>query len=710
MSKPLRVLIVEDSPDDAELIVREIKRGGFDLVFERVETSQAMKKALNRKSWDIIIADYVLPRFSGLRALAMVKEREIDIPFILVSGEIGEETAIEVMKAGASDYIMKNKLTRIVPAILRELSEAAARRERRVAREELGRQKDRASSYLGIAGVIIIAINAEGIVTLINKKGCEILGYKESEIVGKNWFANFLPRRLRTDVRKVFNQLMDGKVKNVEQYENLVLRKDGTERVIAWHNALLREKGEIVGTLSSGKDVTEYKEYESRLQESEERSRNLIEMAPDAIITLDLKGNILTMNPSAVEISGYSADEIIGKRFTKIGFVKAKEMPKYLKLFGSLIKGAVSGPLEIKCKRKDGTIYWLEARAGLLEKSGKKTGVQIIARDITERKQVEQDVQMRARLLDAANDSIIVHDMEGNLIYVNEGACKAYGYNHDKLMAKNAFKLRTDEKEESINNKMKDLVKEGDVTFESSAIRKDGRVMPVEIFAQMIQLDGKQYVMNIARDITERRKAEQDIRQTLRSLKRTINGTVEAISLTVESRDPYTAGHQRRVTSIAGAIAKQMGFSKDERIGLETAAMVHDIGKIQIPAEILNKPGKLSEVEFSLIKNHPSVGYDILKSIDFPWPVARITLEHHERMNGSGYPQGLSGDKILFQARIVAVADVVEAMQSHRPYRPAFGVDKALAEIKNNKGILYDPEVADVCIKVFEKLGFKLSN
>ena len=179
------------------------------------------------------------------------------------------------------------------------------------------------------------------------------------------------------------------------------------------------------------------------------------------------------------------------------------------------------------------------------------------------------------------------------------------------------------------------------------------------------------------------------------------------MAFALEMRDPYTAGHQQRVADLACAIANEMGLSEKQTNGIRTAAMIHDIGKICIPAQILSKPGKLNEIEFSLVKAHPGIGYDILKNIEFPWPIAQMVLQHHERIDGSGYPSGLAGSEILLEARILAVADVVEAMASHRPYRPALGLDKALEEISKNRGVLYDPEVTDACLKVFRKKGFE---
>ncbi|RLD17501.1 MAG: hypothetical protein DRI33_05005 [Caldiserica bacterium] len=200
---------------------------------------------------------------------------------------------------------------------------------------------------------------------------------------------------------------------------------------------------------------------------------------------------------------------------------------------------------------------------------------------------------------------------------------------------------------------------------------------------------------------------KQKLQQSYQKLKKTMNDTINTIGKIGETRDPYTAGHQYRVSQLATAIAKELNLSSDKIEGIRITSLVHDIGKISIPAEILNKPIKLSEIEWSLIKDHSQTGHDILEVIDFPWPVAKIVLQHHERMNGSGYPNNLKGDTILLEARVLGVADVVEAMSSHRPYRPALGINKALEEIEKNKGILYDPKVVDVCIKLFKEKGFE---
>ncbi len=210
----------------------------------------------------------------------------------------------------------------------------------------------------------------------------------------------------------------------------------------------------------------------------------------------------------------------------------------------------------------------------------------------------------------------------------------------------------------------------------------------------------------LMREIMDRKRAEIKLQQTVDQLARSLDETINVISSTVEVRDPYTAGHQQRVTEIAVAVAQEMGLPEEQVKGLQMAGRIHDIGKISIPSEILCKPGRLNQAEIQLIRRHPDVGYDILRKIDFPWPVALAVQQHHEKMNGSGYPRGLSGGDILMEARILSVADVVESISSHRPYRPGLGIETALEEIAEHRSVLYDPDAVDACLRIFREKGF----
>ena len=211
-------------------------------------------------------------------------------------------------------------------------------------------------------------------------------------------------------------------------------------------------------------------------------------------------------------------------------------------------------------------------------------------------------------------------------------------------------------------------------------------------------------------EIENRKRMQDELQQSFEKVEMAMHSAIQAISMTLEKRDPYTSGHQQRVADLAKSIAGELGLTEDQRQSIYMAAAIHDIGKISLPAEILVKPIQLSDIEVSLIQTHAEAGYDILKGIEFPWPIADIVLQHHERLDGSGYPQGLAGDNILLEARIIGVGDVVETMASHRPYRPSIGINKALEEITKKSGMLYDPSVVNACLKLFYEKGFVFPN
>jgi PAS domain S-box-containing protein/putative nucleotidyltransferase with HDIG domain len=321
-------------------------------------------------------------------------------------------------------------------------------------------------------------------------------------------------------------------------------------------------------------------------------------------------------------------------------------------------------------------------------------------------KLLKEQVEFYAQLFFATTDSIIVHDLEGKCVYANEYACQFYGYNQEELFGMSLDKLNAPEQAATVKMKIAELTEKSQLTFESVHIRKDKAPAPVEISSHIIESGGRKLIVSAIRDISERKRTAEELRQTSLRLQRAIEGAINAVALTTEIRDPYTAGHQHRVAKLACSIGRELGLSEKQIEGVRVAGTLHDIGKIYVPAEILSRPGRLRQNEINLIKDHAQVGYDLLSTIEFPWPVAQIVLQHHERINGSGYPFGLSGDEILIEAKIMSVADVVEAMASHRPYRPALSIEEALLEILQQRGVLYAPEAVDACIKVFTQKGF----
>jgi len=458
MSKSIRILFVDDSEDDVMLLLMELKKGGYSPSYEQVDTADAMIETLDRQTWDAILCDYSMPEFSAFAALDIYKKKRLDLPFIIVSGTITDETAVSAMKAGAHDYIIKDNLARLSPAIDRELREAKIRKERRLA--------------------------------------------------------------------------------------------------------------------------------ESRLKKSEEKYRTLFEESRDAIYINADQGELIDFNQATLALFGYTREEMAGMH-TKDIFVNENE---YLRFQEEIKQKGSIREFGVVLRKKDGT------------------GMNCLI-------------------------SSTVRRSKDNSIMGNQG---------------------------------------------------------------------------IIRDISELMSSRQTLEKTLNKLRKALGGTIQAMALTVETRDPYTAGHQRGVSNLARVIATEMGVSENQIQGIRFAGVLHDIGKICVPGEILSKPGNISKNELGLIREHSQVGHNILKTVDFPWPIARIVLQHHEKMDGSGYPDGVSGENILLEARILAVADVVEAMASHRPYRPALGIDMALKEIQQNKNTFFDPQAVDACLRLFNEKGYRL--
>lgn len=453
--KKLNIIYLEDNPEDVELLRSTIDAGGLNYKMVHVSTRDKFISALEKHQFDIILSDYSLPGFNGIDALAIAYEKYPDTPFIIVSGALGEEAAIETLQSGATDYVLKHDLSRLVPAIIRALKDVKKHTEQKKEQE----RRRRYDFIVNTSKSFLLLINSNYTYEAVNDAFCEAHSLSRQEILGKKisdiWDA------------KIFKEIIE---------KNLSICFTGSE-------------------------------------------------------------------------VNYQA--------------------------------------------------WLKTP---------KSGLRCF-----------------------------------EISYV------PYSANKDKIT----------------------------------------------------------HVVEVSVDITDIKRTEEEQKKSYEKLQKAFGGIVTALTSTIEIRDPYTAGHQRRVADIASLVAEQMGLPKNQINGIRIASLVHDIGKIYVPTEILIKPSELTESEFNLIKIHPQAGYDILKSIDFPWPIAKIVQQHHERMDGSGYPYGLEGRNIVLEARIIAVADVLETMASYRPYRPARGIKQALHEITINRGGFYDPEVVDACLKLYKRKKFK---
>ena len=500
----------------------------------------------------------------------------------------------------------------------------------------------------------------------------------------------------------------------LEDFENKIFRQDGK---VIWVKDSARvvkdNKGRVLYYEGALVDFTERKQAEEELRKSEERFKLIFEYAPDAYYLNDLKGNFIDGNKAAENIMGYKKEELIGGSFLKLKVLSLDQLPKAAKLLAKNAMGMATGPDEFILKRKSGDKVAVEISTHPV-KFDNRTVVLGIARDITERmrsKGMLVKSEKRFRELSELLPQIVFEtDIKGNLTFSNHYGIKSLGYSLEDFQSGiNIFALIAPEDREIIKTRLKEILSGSETASrEFQVMRKDGGKFPILMHANAILEGGVPIgIRGIAFDITERKKAEKKLGETLSGLRNALGGIIQVLSATIEKRDPYTAGHQRRVADLARAIGQEMGITADRVEGLRIAGIIHDIGKVSIPAEILIKPTRLTEIEYKLIQSHPEVGHDILRDIDFAWPLAEMVLQHHERMNGSGYPNQLKGEEILLEARILAVSDVVEAMASHRPYRPALGIEAALEEIEKNKGVFYDPDVVSACLTLFREKGFE---
>jgi len=547
---------------------------------------------------------------------------------------------------------------------------------------------------------------------LVNNAKAEESHATPEEMVGKrdlDYYSRKQAKQMASDdnrVRQTGEPLID--------WIQEVTYPDGTNKWFSTTKIARRDsKGTTVGSMGISRDITERQKAEKRLRQSEERYRRLFHLAPVGITTLNMKGVITSCNPSVYEKSGYSEDDFVGKHFSKIATVRPENIPEYIRVFASLLLGKIPKPFETNYRCKDGTVGWTELHISLLKEKDKKLSILVLQHDITRRKKVNEALEKSAQewrsTFDSISNSVLLLNRETRVLRCNEAARDLLGKPYEEIIGQkigtlaDAFSVDTEGSSSVVQILEQHSTKTWQVPMGSGWF---------SIALHPIKDGTKKLVgaVQIITDITKRKDTENRLGTCFQKLKKVLEETIHVLASTVEIRDPYTAGHQKRVTHLARAIAKEMGLAKERVSALHFAATVHDLGKICIPSEILAKPSRLNKKEFALIAEHPQVGYDILKEISFPWPIAKIILQHHERMDGSGYPQGLSGKDILLEARIIAVADVVEAMSSHRPYRATLGIDKALEEISGNNGRFYDPEVVDTCVKLFTEKGFRFSS
>jgi PAS domain S-box-containing protein len=577
---PLRVLILEDSPADATLMARTLTAAGFELDADLATERGRFVELLASGAYDVILADFSLPGFDAHAALELAKSACPTTPFVCVSGTIGEEATVELLKQGAADCVLKDRLGRLPFAVERAIAEATHRR---------------------------------------------------------------------------------------------------------------------------------------TLQESEERYRDILEHGGVGVAYFSLDGRILLMNRRAVQyLGGSDAAEFVGKSVLELFGEEAgttyKERIRAAAASSEALEYVENVELPI------GTRWLASIHTRSLDAAGNAVGVHVYAQDITERKQMEQKLRHSTALLKHGERLAHVGSWEWDIA---SGSCVA---------STEWQRLHGLVGERFSNEEMNQTCHEDDREAMEVALTRTAAGEPYRVDHRIVRPDTHEVrhlmtygeprfdaggrlktVIGASLDVTERVRADRALRDREERLQRALADTVAALGATVAMRDPYTSDHEQRVSELACAIAERLGWSAEAVERLRIAALVHDIGKITVPAEILSKPSRLTETEFALIRGHSAAAYEILAPIDFGGPVAEVVVQHHERLDGSGYPLGLSGDKILPGARVLAVADVVEAMITHRPYRPALPLEEALAEIEGGAGSRYDPIASETAVVLFREEGFAFS-
>ncbi len=532
-----------------------------------------------------------------------------------------------------------------------------------------------------------------------NERFARMFGYDPGEMVGKRVdILNAPTERTPTETRKSIVDILKetgewhGEVKNI--------KRDGTHfwgyaNVSLFHHP---EYGKIMVSVHT--DISERKQAEETLQ----RYKHIVSSSTDMLALLDMQFTYLAANKAYVEAFKLTPKQLIGNTPAKV--------------FGEEYFNTAIKPNAERCLGGEEVNHqnWIDFPAygrrymdvnyyPYYSKDKKVIGFVVNGRDITERKKAEEEQELHATMMKNVPEGVYLVGLDDLRIkWTNERFSRMFGYDLGEMIGKRVDILNAPTERTPTETRISivDILKKtGEWHGEVKNIKRDGTHF--WCYANVSLFHHPEYgkiMVSVHTDITERKKAEE-------RLKKSMNATIDTMSKIIEARDPYTSGHQHRVCQLAVPLAQELGLSQDKVEGIRITSLIHDIGKIGIPTEVLSKPTSLTDIEFSLIKDHSQKGHDILKSIDFAYPIAKIVLQHHERLDGTGYPNKLKGDEIILEAKIIGVADVVEAMSSHRPYRPALGIDAALEEISKNKDILYDPEVVNACLKLFKEKGFK---
>jgi len=552
-------------------------------------------------------------------------------------------------------------------------------------------------------GILIVQ---DGRIRFANSASSSVLGCLPQELLDSP-FLRFVSPAFRDVVERRHEERLGGG-SPPPVYEIEVLRGDESLLPVEINAVAIDYEGSRA-TLVFIRDISSRKQAEAELDSERTFSTSLIDSTPAFFVAIDKDGKTLMMNASMLSALGYTADEALETDYVAT-FVPEADREELGQVFSRIMEDRASTVNQNRLLCKNGETLLVEWHgAPVLSEAGVMKYFFGVGIDITDRERTQEALRQKQQETQAvvatSRDWIWAIDQDGVHTYSNPAVEAILGYSPAELIGQSNFELLHPEDRAEVDAQLPRWISE-QKGWRDLVLRwrhRDGSWRWLESNAVAITDTSGSLVgfRGVDRDITERLESEQRIRGAL-------EGAIQAIAGTIETRDPYTAGHQERVTDLAVAIAQRLDLPDEQIEGIRVAAALHDIGKISTPAEILSKPGKLTELEYKIIQEHPKIAFTILKGIAFPWPVADIVVQHHERIDGSGYPEGLKGDDILLEARILAVADTVEAMAAHRPYRAAQGIEAALDVIRKERGTTYDEDAADACLELFERNGYEL--
>ena len=555
----------------------------------------------------------------------------------------------------------------------------------------------------------------DGQILDVNRTFCEMLGYTREEALALHIRDVTHPDDIGTTI-DARARMLAGQRPDHERDVRLI-GKGGADIWAHIGTSLIRSAdGRPVHFISLLQDVSLQKRADDERRETELRFRQVTENISEVFwLTDPSKNAMLYVSPAYERIWGRSVEALYSSPRDWLEAMHPEDRHR-VREAAETIQATGNYDEEYRIVRPDGSVRWIRDRAFPVRDDDRGTvRVAGIAEDITEHKRsesalLESEGRFRAMIEQSISGTCMI-DAEYRFLYLNPRLVAILGYQSPaSLVGRPVLDFVAPEDQVKAAEEIRRRI-EGETDaahYHFHAIRKDGSRAMLGAQGNPGSYGGRRVVIATVQDVTDLKHAEEELQRTVAKLRRAVQSAVEVVSAIGEVRDPYTHGHEHRVGEFATAIAEEMGLPADCIEGVRVAGYLHDVGKIGVPTQILSKPTRLSKIEFEIVKEHAQKSYEILRGMEFPWPIAEAAWQHHERLDGSGYPRRLKGDEIILEARILAVADTVEAMASHRPYRPGHGVDAALAEIARNRGTLFDATVVDACLRLFSVKGYRL--